>query len=283
VYATKVAIAAATTVIAFGAAAQGRAPLVTSPLSAADCAGATSLTGEVASVADGRSLRLTDGREVRLAAIETPPLTAEAEDDGRAEVAIAAKAALESFVLHHMVVLRPTGTGSDRYGRIVAFVSVVSTAAETLVQRDMLAGGHALLSPIGLVPGCRTYLRTAELAARTAKLGLWSEPYYVVRRADDPSDVMGDEGRFAVVGGRVLSVRESGGIVYVNFGRRWSEDFTVTILKRNERLFAGAGMPPKELTGRRVEVRGWVEARNGPAIEAARPEQIEFVDRGQNE
>ncbi len=42
-------------------------------------------------------------------------------------------------------------------------------------------------------------------------------------------------------------------------------------------------MPPKELTGRRVEVRGWVEARNGPAIEAARPEQIEFVDRGQNE
>ncbi len=254
-----------------------------SPPFATDCAGATSLTGEVASVTDGRSLRLADGREVRLAAIETPPLTSDAEDDGRAEVALAAKAALESFVLHRMVVLRPAGTGSDRYGRIVAFVSVVSSAAETLVQRDMLAGGHALLSPIGLAPGCRTYLRTAERAARTAKLGLWSEPYYVVRRADDPSDVMGDEGRFAVVGGKVLSVRESGGIVYVNFGRRWSEDFTVTILKRNERLFAGAGMPPKELTGRRVEVRGWVEARNGPAIEVARPEQIEFVDRGQNE
>ncbi len=282
-YASIFAIAAAATVIAFGAAAQGRAPLDTPSPSAADCAGATSLTGEVASVTDGRSLRLTDGREVRLAAIETPPLNTDAEDDGRAEVAIAAKAALESFVIHRMIVLRPAGTSSDRYGRIVAFVSVVSPAAETLVQRDMLAGGHALLSPIGLAPGCRTYLRTAERAARTAKLGLWSEPYYVVRRADDPSDVMGDEGRFAVVGGKVLSVRESGGIVYVNFGRRWSEDFTVTILKRNERLFAGAGMPPKELTGRRVEVRGWVEARNGPAIEVARPEQIEFVDRGQNE
>jgi endonuclease YncB( thermonuclease family) len=283
VYATIFAIAAATILIAFSAAAQGRAPVEPSPPFATDCAGATSLTGEVASVTDGRSLRLADGREVRLAAIETPPLTSDAEDDGRAEVALAAKAALESFVLHRMVVLRPAGTGSDRYGRIVAFVSVVSSAAETLVQRDMLAGGHALLSPIGLAPGCRTYLRTAERAARTAKLGLWSEPYYVVRRADDPSDVMGDEGRFAVVGGKVLSVRESGGIVYVNFGRRWSEDFTVTILKRNERLFAGAGMPPKELTGRRVEVRGWVEARNGPAIEVARPEQIEFVDRGQNE
>jgi hypothetical protein len=32
----------------------------------------------------------------------------------------------------------------------------------------------------------------------------------------------------------VLSVRESGATIYVNFGRRWTEDFTVTILKRNE-------------------------------------------------
>ena len=90
-----IAIAAAPTAIAFGAAAQGRAPLATSPPSAADCAGATSVTGEVASVTYGRSLRLTDGREVRLAAIETPPLITDTEDDGRAEVANAAKTALE--------------------------------------------------------------------------------------------------------------------------------------------------------------------------------------------
>jgi micrococcal nuclease len=54
---------------------------------------------------------------------------------------------------------------------------------------------------------------------------------------------------------------------------------TVTILKRNERLFTGAGMTPSLLAGRRVEIRGWVEERNGPAIEVVRPEQIEFVDR----
>jgi hypothetical protein len=38
-------------------------------------------------------------------------------------------------------------------------------------------------------------------------------------------------------------------------------------------------MAPSQLAGRRVEVRGWVEERNGPAIEVVRPEQIEFVDR----
>jgi hypothetical protein len=68
--------------------------------------------------------------------------------------------------------------------------------------------------------------------------------------------VLAEQGRFALVEGRVLSVRESGATIYVNFGRRWTEDFTVTIL-----------------------VRGWIEERGGPWIEATRPEQIEFADR----
>ena len=82
----------------------------------------------------------------------------------------------------------------------------------------------------------------------------------------------------------MVSVRESGSTIYVNFGRRWSEDFSVTIQKRNERNFAAAGLDVKGLAGRRVRVRGWVEARGGgntggsPWIEAAHPEQIEIAD-----
>jgi DNA/RNA endonuclease YhcR with UshA esterase domain len=86
-------------------------------------------------------------------------------------------------------------------------------------------------------------------------------------------------GRFAIVEGKVVSVRESGATIYVNFGRRWDEDFTVTISKRNERLFAGSGLMPKSLTGRRVRIRGVVEERGGPWIEAILPGQIEIVDR----
>ena len=76
-----------------------------------------------------------------------------------------------------------------------------------------------------------------------------------------------------------MSVRERGATIYVNFGRRWTEDFTVTISKRNERSFTAAGFELKKLAGRRVRVRGWIEERGGPWIEAARPEQIEFADR----
>jgi hypothetical protein len=79
------------------------------------------------------------------------------------------------------------------------------------------------------------------------------------------------------VEGKVLSVRESGGTIYLNFGRRWSEALTVTISKRHERIFSGAGLWLNRLEGRTVRIRGWIEERNGPRIEANRPEQIEVA------
>jgi hypothetical protein len=85
-------------------------------------------------------------------------------------------------------------------------------------------------------------------------------------------------GHFALVEGKVLSVRESGATIYVNFGRRWTRDFTVTILKRQQRIFAAAGVEPKQFEGRRIRVRGWIEQRGGPIIAAEAPEQIEFAD-----
>ena len=122
-------------------------------------------------------------------------------------------------------------------------------------------------------------LLARERAARKAKLGLWAVSYYDSLDTDNPADVLAKRGRFALVEGKVVSVRESGATIYVNFGRRWTEDFTVTILKRNERSFAAAGLEPKRLAGRRVRVRGWIEQRGGPWIEATRPEQIELIDR----
>ena len=122
------------------------------------------------------------------------------------------------------------------------------------------------------------WLKT-ERAARAAGLGLWADPHYLIKQAGQPDEVLAGRSAFALVQGRVLSVRESGGTIYVNFGRRWSEDFTVTILKRNERIFSAAGMDLKNLAGRHVRIRGYVEERGGPWIEAARPEQIEIAER----
>jgi endonuclease YncB( thermonuclease family) len=262
-----VLICAATLACGARAQAQGVAP---------DCGGDAVTRGEAARVVDGRSFVTADGREVRLAGIETLLPVPGDEDEARVAAALAARTALEKLVLRREVVVR--SIGADRYGRLIGYVVIQTPAGETLAQRELLAAGQALVSPAALSTQCRAYLREAERGARAAKLGLWGDPYYVVRRADDIADILAEQGRFAVVGGKVASVRESGGIVYVNFGRRWSQDFTVTILKRNERIFVGAGLDPKALAGRHVEVRGWIEERGGPAIEAARPEQIEIVN-----
>jgi hypothetical protein len=175
--------------------------------------------------------------------------------------------------------LKRLGTGgeTDRYGRRKAHVFTAENGVERWLQADWVARGLARVSSRVGDPACARLLLASEQAAREAKLGLWGEAGYVIGKAEDPAGVLKERGRFALVEGKVLSVRESGGTIYVNFGRRWSEDFTVTIAKRNERVFAAAGLTPKSLNGRRVRIRGWIEERGGPWVEAARPEQIEVL------
>ena len=121
-------------------------------------------------------------------------------------------------------------------------------------------------------------MTAADRAAREGKLGLWGQAYYAVTGAESFDELVAERGRFAVVEGKVLSVRESGGTIYMNFGRRWTRDFSVTILRRQRQAFAAAGVELKKLEGHRVRVRGWIERRGGPIIAAVVPEQIELVD-----
>jgi endonuclease YncB( thermonuclease family) len=230
-------------------------------------------SGTVARVVDGRGFVLDDGREVRLAAIEAPPAPEALETGPRAAAGAAAKAALESMLAGHTVELRGQPQ-TDRYGRVIAHVEVAGTAAAA----EMVARGYARVAAQVGHAGCAADLLSRERAARAAKLGLWGEPYYVVMAAGKGAELLAERGQFTVVEGKVWSVRESGGTIYLNFGRRWSEALTVTILKRHERMFSGAGVWPKRLENRVVRVRGWIDERNGPRIEATRPEQIEIAE-----
>lgn len=242
------------------------------------CGAATLASGEVARVVDGKTFVLSDGREVRLAAIEAPPANPTDPDEEHIAAGAAAKAALQAIVLNKTVVLRAAGTGSDRYGRLVA-EAFTGSNAENWVQYEILTKGYGMVAPGGDIATCVTFLRSIERGARAEMRGLWGDPYYMMKEAQYPDDILTSLGRFAVVSGKVISVRESGGLMYLNFGRRWTEDFTVSIAKRNQRAFGAAGLDPKSLGGRRIEVRGFVEQHGGPAIEASRPDQIEIVEQ----
>jgi endonuclease YncB( thermonuclease family) len=241
------------------------------------CGGDNLPRGIVRRLIDGRTFILADGREVRLAAIEVPLLGQEA---GAAPGGAAAKDALGGLLADNEVVLRQADPQkTDRYGRVVAYAFTTRDGVERSVQAELIAAGLARVAARAGTGACAKELLSREDAARRAKLGLWANSYYQSLSADNPADVLAEQGRFALVEGKVVSVRESGATIYVNFGRRWSTDFTVTILKRNARNFTAAGLEPKTLAGRRVRVRGWIEERGGPWIEATRPEQIEVTDR----
>jgi endonuclease YncB( thermonuclease family) len=249
------------------------------PRANATCGGETMGQGAAARIVDGRTFVLDDGREVRLAGIEVPPSPGPQDKDPTANGA-GAKDALTALVSGAQITLKQAEPQkTDRYGRLVAYVYAARDGVDHPVQAELVAAGHALVAAHVDSRNCTVELLRRETSARTAKLGLWGGSYYGLLNADNPADVLAERGRFALVEGKVLSVRESGATIYVNFGRRWTEDFTVTILKRNERNFTAVGLEPKTFAGRKIRVRGFIEERGGPWIEATRPEQLEFADR----
>jgi endonuclease YncB( thermonuclease family) len=234
---------------------------------------------KVRAISDGRSFILEDAREIRLAGIEVPLVSAAGESGPNAEAALAVRAALATMVVDQTVELRHNGAPADRYGRTLALAYVGGAEARRSLAHEMLARGFARVAAHVGDRACAEELLAQERAARRAKLGLWSEPYYVIVAADSAAELAAARGRFTLVEGKVWSVRESAGTIYINFGPRWGEALTVTIAKRDESGFAAAGVEPKKLESRRLRVRGWIEARNGPRIEATRPEQIEIAER----
>jgi endonuclease YncB( thermonuclease family) len=249
--------------------------VTTDSASAAACGSETIGSGQVATVTDGRTFGMADGREVRLAGIEVPVHVTNGPDD--ASRADAARAALAAMVAGQTVTLKRLDADSDRYGRTAAHVFIQRDGTARSVQGELLAQGHARVAARLADRACALEFLALERAARTARLGLWGDPYYEPRRADMPAEILTERGRFTLVEGKVSSVRESGGTIYVNFGTRWSQGFAITIAKRNAGLFTSAGLEPKTLNGRRIRVRGWIEARTGPRVQAIRPEQIEIV------
>ncbi len=218
-------------------------------------------SAEVAAVRDGRTLLLADGRELRLAGIE---------------VTGASRATLQSLVAGHPLRLERLAPETDRYGRLMAF-AFIGDGRES-VQQAMLEKGYARVSArLGDKP-CAGALLSAERAARAAGRGLWADPNFAPLSAENLVRLQAERGRFALVEGKVLSVHESGATIYVNFGRHWTRDFSVTILKRLRRTFAAAGVDLNRLEGRRIRVRGWIEQRGGPLIAAETPGQIELLE-----
>lgn len=247
-------------------------------------------TSVVASVIDGDTLVLEDGREVRLTGIQAPKLPLGRPNFDAWPLADEARDAVADLALGKRAMLRFGGARTDRHKRVLAQVFIArENGGFDWLQKEILGQGLARVYTFSDNRACGEELLEAERAARGKALGIWANDFYDIRDAADVPVLLERIGRFELVEGRVTSAALVRGRLYLNFGDDYREDFTVTVQERDVKLFGTeepwasflAGVEPADvrgLAGRRVRVRGWLDRYNGPEMEATHPEQIEFVD-----
>lgn len=244
----------------------------------------TEATAVVAEVIDGATIRLESpvmgSRLLRLAGIEAPQ---RAEGDNGWPLADEARRTLAELALGHPVQLRFEELPLDRYGRLVAHVYREKDQRQDQtgerepgiwLQGALLAQGMARVRSVADNRSRIPAMLAIEADARAGSRGIWADRLYRIRTPDEAGS---DIGSFQIVEGIILDrarVRER---IYLNFGPDWRTDFTVSIDTRLLPMFAQNGLDPMDLKGRRIRVRGWIEARNGPLIDATHPEQIEVL------
>lgn len=267
-------------------------PATADPENQSSCKLKAFTQGTVASVIDGRTFRLRDGRVVRMAALELPPDAID-PDTGKNPFAQSGRM-LTQLLAGRSVILKRMPQATDRYGRLQAHVFLGATPIVTAgidapvtvgddaavwLDEKLLADGAAFRGSETIDAGCHARLIAAEAGARAAGRGLWDTPNSFVRVAADGQAFAARFGRFAIAEGEIVSANTVGSVTYLNFGRIWRQSLTALIAKRDARRFHDSGIDPSRLVHQTVQVRGWVEKRLGPTIVLNGPEQMEIVRR----
>ncbi|MHC8316599.1 thermonuclease family protein [Pseudomonas sp. LB3P31] len=197
-------------------------------------------------VVDGDTLRLSDGRSVRMIGLNTPELGKQGRTDE--PFAVAARKRLEALVAASdgQVRLLPGQESQDRYGRTLAHVYGADGAN---LEAQMLAEGlgfQVAVAPNVDLAGCQ---QAAERSAREARLGVWRQSPVVEAGQISASG-------FVVLSGHVSKVQRNGGGV-------WIELQDSVVLRVAPNLLRQFDLPALDkLQGKQVEARGWVVDRS---------------------
>ncbi|ABK45913.1 nuclease (SNase domain protein) [Magnetococcus marinus MC-1] len=223
------------------------------------------------SVIDGDTFTIPHVGRIRLMGIDTPEL--EHERLPAEPYAQQAKHRATELLMRGgqsvKLSFAPQGRSRDVYARPLCYVELAN--GQDLAEQ-LLEEGLAIVYPSADLNRYKRYSK-AERRARKAKRGAWLEGHWLV----DHTEARHHVGAYRIVGGTILNVDQKGGWIYLNFGKNWREDFTVTISHRDWLAhFRKVLGPFKELQGRFVEVRGRIGWRNGASIRAYHPYQLQL-------
>lgn len=231
-------------------------------------------TRSVTRVIDAETVLLDDNQEVRLVgalAPRSPDLSPSAQPWPPEEEATAA---LRALILGRSVSLATSGREVDRYGRRLAHLFIERDGERVWVQGELLTGGHARVYGLPGSYACMRELLAHERVARDATSGLWANAAYGVRSAQSARELLRRRNSYEIVVGTVAKVAVTKARTYINFGADWRSDFTAGIDARVLRANPEWAKTLAALEGKRVEVRGWIQYRNGPYIDIEDPSQV---------
>lgn len=201
---------------------------------------------KVQRVVDGDTLRLVDGRNVRMIGLNTPELA----HQGRPIEPFAASAQkrLQALVSASdgRVLLQVGQQGKDHYGRTLAHVyDSRGRNLEALLLAEGLGYQVAVAPNLALVR-CQ---QAAERSARQTRAGLW-------QRSPVQTPEQLKSGGFALVQGRVQRIERNGGGLWLEMDGPLVLHIALRVLANFDQRAVQA------LEGRKVEARGWVVDRS---------------------
>lgn len=203
-------------------------------------------SAKVQRVVDGDTLRLVDGRNVRLIGLNTPELGRQ----GRSAEPFAdvARKRLQTLVAASdgIVSLQYGQQAKDHYGRTLAHA--YDSRGRNL-EAQLLAEGLGYLVAVAPNLALVQCQQAAERSARQARAGLW-------QRSPVQTPKQLNRGGFALLRGQVERVERNGGGLWLEMG----DSLVLHIAPRALDNFDQRDV--QGLEGRRVEARGWVIDRS---------------------
>ncbi|MEW8316775.1 MAG: thermonuclease family protein [Candidatus Thiodiazotropha endolucinida] len=219
---------------------------------------------EVSSIYDGDTLRLEDGRRIRLIGVNTPELGQGTADEPNAEEA---KHLLEILVKRSggSVRICMDAERRDRYGRLLAHLY---DHRGDSINRRMLKQGAGYL--VAVPPNLRNHecYKHAEKEARKGEKGVWRLPI------GDASKLNGNETGFHILNGYIKRVGQSRTGIWLNLDGGLA-------LRITWNDWEGFGIDdPESLLYTSLEVRGWIYQRNGnQRIRVRHTSSIHWLER----
>ena len=221
---------------------------------------------QVIYVFDGDTVKLQDGRRVRLIGINTPEM--EREDRPAEPAATEARDSLKTLLdNNNRILLLQYGSDThDHYGRLLAhaFLENGDNIAAVLLQRGLAT--TLVVPPNTWAMDC---YRRLEDAARIERTGLWALGKYQSRAS---TGLLPNTSGFAIVHGTVTGVRQVNNDLWIDL----QGPLTLHIGNRERVNFAPGYL--ERLEGRTVEARGWIKSgREGLRMNIQHPAALETI------